>query len=311
MRRAIIRRLVQLAASLLERSGADRADRPVDANGRRGQDDQTDENNSAPAPEPEPEPEPTPGPPARQRGGGDDQSNSENDRDDNADDVDLDLDLSGMQNPCVGSTRWNHAPEMPAPPDDPAATIHATIWPEAGESDVQTGCEMAARHLEYLLLDAWGDRYDAIVTVATEAVPEYVKDRAGFKEWATNEASAVPAEHINVHAGTDGPPGSACCGWGYVNVNDYFDEIGWTADSGCVKRRRWGPVAYGVSRIMHEALHCLGISHGGDDAWLKDATVDIGGDRHSPVMGTSYVGIEADGWHLMALHPENDQQPEL
>ena len=241
---------------------------------------------------------------------GDDQADSSgDDQDDNEDDVNLDL--SGMQNPCVGSDRWDHAPTMPTPPAEPDATIDATIWPEVGSDDVRAGCEMAAAHLEYAILEAWGDTYDADVSVAEESVPEFVKDRAGFKEWANNRSSAEPAEHINVHAGTDGPPGSACCGWGYVNVEDYFDGCSWDAASGCVKRRRWGPTAYGLSAIIHEGLHCIGISHAGDDAWVKSATVEIGGDQHSPIMGTSYAGVGEQGWHLIELHPDNNQRPEL
>ena len=221
------------------------------------------------------------------------------------------LDLDGMQNPCVGSDRWDHAPTMPTPPAEPDATIDATIWPEVGSDDVRAGCEMAAAHLEYVVLEAWGDTYDADVSVAEESVPEFVKDRAGFKEWAQDRSSTKPAEHINVHAGTDGPPGSACCGWGYVNVEDYFDGCSWDAASGCVKRRRWGPTAYGLSAIIHEGLHCIGISHAGDNAWVKSATVEIGGDQHSPVMGTSYAGVGEQGWHLIELHPDNNQRPEL
>lgn len=81
------------------------------------------------------------------------QSDSKDDEDD-ADENNIDVDLDGMQNPCVGSDRWDHAPAMPTPPDEPDATIDATIWPEAGSDDVRAGCEMAAAHLEYVVLEA-------------------------------------------------------------------------------------------------------------------------------------------------------------
>jgi len=225
--------------------------------------------------------------------------------------VDEELDLDGMQNPCVGSDRWDHAPEMPTPPEDPDATIDVLLWPETGSDDVRAGCEMAAAHLKYVILEAWGDQYDVDVAVSEEAVPEYIKDRAGFKEYARNEADRSPSEHINVHVGTDGPAGTACCGWGYVNAEDYFEGLSWDPASNCVKRRRAGSTGYGLSAVIHEALHCVGISHTGDDAWLKEATVDIQGTQHSPIMGTSYVGIKTNGWHLIELHPDNDQRPEL
>jgi len=244
--------------------------------------------------------------------GEDDSEDNEDQADssDGSDQDDINLNLSGMENPCVGSEEWDHAPEMPTPPEDPDATIDAKLWPEAGSDSVRAGCEMAAAHLEYVVLEAWGDQYDVDISVATEAVPEHIKDRAGFKEFAQTRAVETPAEHVNVHAGTDGPPGSACCGWGYVNVEDYFDGLSW-GESSCVKRRRWGAVGYGLSVVIHEGLHCIGIAHVGDHEWLKSATVDIGGDRHSPIMGTSYIGIEENGWHLMELHPRNDQRPDL
>ena len=319
MIRAICRRLVELLRSLLGRADSDpdpRAEQDTgqaDAGGERdGQDDQRDQadqtDGSNPA-TPTPEPEPGPDPPADSSGGEDSQGDSEDVDDDNEDDINLDL--SGMQNPCVGSDRWDHAPEMPTPPEEPDATIDAKLWPEAGSDSVRAGCEMAAAHLEYVVLEAWGDQYNVDISVATEAVPEHIKDRAGFKEYAQTKAAETPAEHVNVHAGTDGPPGSACCGWGYVNVDDYFDGLTWNPESGCVKRRRWGPVGYGLSIVIHEGLHCIGIAHVGDHKWLKSATVDIRGDRHSPIMGTGYIGIKEDGWHLMELHPRNDQRPDL
>lgn len=227
------------------------------------------------------------------------------------DDSDDEVDLSGMTNPCVGDGRWQHAPPEPPRPDNPDATIEAKLWPERGRDATEVGCRMTAAHFEYVILDAWGDEgIDADVRVADRAVPEYVKDRAGFKEWARNETDEPAAEHINVHVGTDGPAGSACCGWGYVNVAGYFDGVTW-GNGDCVKRRRWGPVGYGVSAIIHEALHCIDVSHEGEYAWLKRETVEIRGESHVPIMGTSYAGARDRDWHLIALHPENDQRPEL
>jgi hypothetical protein len=315
MLRPILKKLVQLLSSLFQDAGddrnGDRADHADDQGSHEGDspaadpDDGASETPTGPSDDP-----PADGGSAYNGKGSDTGESSESESNLNRS-VDEELDLDGMQNPCVGSDRWDHAPAMPTPPEDPDATINVLLWPEMGSDDVRAGCEMAASHLEYVILEAWGDQYDVNVTVSEETVPEYIKDRAGFKEYARNEADRSAAEHINVHVGTDGPAGTACCGWGFVNAEDYFEGISWDPASNCVKRRRAGSTGYGLSAVIHEALHCVGISHTGDDAWLKKATVDIQGTRHSPIMGTSYVGIKTNGWHLIELHPDNDQRPEL
>jgi hypothetical protein len=222
------------------------------------------------------------------------------------DEDELELDMPAI--PCVGDPKWSHAPPAPERPTNPLVVMDVKLWPEQGSPETREGCRMARDHFEYVVLDAWAHvGVDVTVTVADDAVPEYIKDRSGFKEYAMTRSQEPVAQHVNVHAGTDGPPGSACCGWGYVNVAGRFDGLEWT-DEDCVKRRRGGSAARGVASIIHEGLHCVGISHEGEYAWLKEEKLWIGGQSHVSIMGTSYVNA---AMHLMALHPDNDQVPEF
>lgn len=238
----------------------------------------------------------------------DDQANRPDDdvkdSDNNGDDGDeIDVDVDWPPHPCV---------EWPAVTDDPAAVIDVQLYHERGSEASERGCRMTAPHFEYVLKEAWGDRYRADVRVADEPVPEYINDRAGVKEWAAEQFDGSPAEHVNIYVDPGSGEeidGTACCGWGYVSSGHLFAEASWSPES-CVKRRRWGPVGYGLSVNIHEGLHCIGMSHENDHDHLK-STVREWGTQHSPVMATSYVGIETDGWHLIELHPENDQAPEL
>lgn len=229
--------------------------------------------------------------------------------DDGDDNVDIPEGAMPPEVPCVGDEAderwrsWDQWRDWPEPPQDTEDTIEVKFWPEAGHPGISDGCRMAADHMEYAVLDAFGDSYDVTAGVSNTEVPEHVKDRSGFKEYVTEQADENPARHVNVHLGSDGPPGSACCGYGYVCVEDYFDDFEWTGDD-CVKRRRWGPDAYGCAAALHEAMHCLGLTH-----YKKETTVD--NQRHSTLMGVSYTSQDESGWHLFELHPNDDQQPTL
>lgn len=223
--------------------------------------------------------------------------------------VDIPDDAMPPEVPCVGNAAdnrwqtWDQWRPMPTPPDDPTDTIEVKLWPERGHPDIHTGLEMTAPHMEYAVLDAYGDTYDITVTVADTAIPEYVKDRSGFREYVRERSDEEPARHVNVHAGSDGPPGTGCCGWAYANVEDYFDGVTWTTGD-CVKRRRWGPNAYAAVRVIHEGLHGLDLTH-----YKEETRVD--GVWHSTLMGVSYTSNEEKGWHLFELHPEDGQRPTL
>lgn len=205
------------------------------------------------------------------------------------------------ENPCVGEEIPEYPErEVPEPPrpEDPVATIDAKIWPEEGNSDLRSGCEMAAAHLEYALLKHYGDKYDAHVVVSEMDVSEGVRDRATFKDWVKSQDEERLGTHINTHVGTDGSRGSACCGFGHIRVGDLFDDVTWTDDS-CVKRRRYGPAAYGVQQILHESFHQIGISH-----FKKEITID--GSSHSTIVGSTYTLADENDWHLFELHPGDD-----
>lgn len=205
--------------------------------------------------------------------------------------------------PCVGQElpEWpeKEVPQ-PTPPDNPKATITGKIWPIEGNTDLQAGCEMAAQHLEYALLKSYGDQYDAHVEVSETVVPRGVRDRASFKDWVTTVSDEPPAQHINTHVSSRGPPGSACCGFGSITIRELFDGVSWNPEDGdCVKRRRWGQAAYAVQQILHESFHQLGISH-------MKREVEVRGDMHSTVMGATYTSSKESGWHLYELHPADD-----
>jgi hypothetical protein len=313
MSRPIYQRLIQLLRSLLGRGGSD--DQPApraeqDTDQETGQtESESDANRTADDPD-------------RPKGGDerDDQADrpdgdvedgssdgagdEEEEADQDGDSSDeIDVDINWPPHPCV---------EWPAVTDDPEAVIDMQLFHERGSEASERACRMTAPHFEYVLEEAWGDRYRADVSVADEAVPEYINDRAGFKKWAAERSDESPAEHVNVYVDPGSGEeidGTACCGWGYVSSGHLFEETSWGPES-CVKRRRWGPVGYGISVIIHEGLHCIGLSHENSNDHLK-STVREYGRQHSPVMATSYVGIETDGWHLIELHPENDQTPDL
>lgn len=204
-----------------------------------------------------------------------------------------------------GSVEW------PDPPADAEATIEVKLWPAAGDYNVRRGCAMTAEHFQYVLLEGFGDRYDASVDVASEGVPPGVRDRSAFKDWLLEDGSGTadeaPAAHANVFVDARNWGGSACCGFGHVSLGTRFDDPTWNA----VKRRRYGRDAYFMSAIIHEGMHCIGVSHEDSNEWLerrRRGTVEIDGEPHSPIMGTGYLDFEEDGWHLFELHPDNDQQ---
>lgn len=301
MRRPIYQRLCQLLRSLLGRGGSDpdaRAEQDTDQ--ETGQADaEADANRTVDDPD-------------RPKGGGDERDDQA-DRPDGAGDEEadqdgdssdgIDVDINWPPHPCV---------EWPAVTDDPEAVIDMQLYHERGSEASERACRMTAPHFEYVLEEAWGDRYRADVSVADEPVPEYINDRAGFKEWAAEQFDGRPAEHVNIYVDPGSGEeidGTACCGWGYVSSGHLFEDASWSPES-CVKRRRWGPVGYGLSVTIHEGLHCIGLSHENDHDHLK-STVRKYGRQYSPIMATSYVGIETDGWHLIELHPENEQAPEL
>jgi hypothetical protein len=300
MLRTIYQRLCQLLRSLLGRGGSD-----PDARAEQDTDQETGQADAAS--EAETNADRTAD--ERRRAGGDTGGEPDN-QDDRGDDVedddssgDIDVNFDWPPHPCV---------EWPAVTDDPEAVIDVQLYHERGSEASARGCRMTAQHFEYVLEEAWGDRYQADVSVANEPVPEFVNDRAGFKQWARERSDERPAEHVNIYVDPGSGEeinGSACCGWGYVSSGHLFEEKSWGPES-CVKRRRWGPVGYGISSIIHDGLHCIGMSHENAHDYLK-STVQEYGRRHSPIMATSYVGIETDGWHLIELHPENAQAPQL
>jgi len=188
---------------------------------------------------------------------------------------------SGMNWPPTPCVEW------PDRPENPAATIAIKLYYREGDAHGREACRICQPHIEWALLDAWGDRFDLDVDIAIhdEAVPagsDGVTDPGDFDDWVWDAVgSAGMAKDCNLLIADIGA-GAAGGYTGYVNGPHYFAGKEWTDDS-CVVAYGGGSKKEGIGRVLHEALHCLGITH--DDA---EDQVEYLGTQYTPPMLMSY-----------------------
>jgi hypothetical protein len=187
---------------------------------------------------------------------------------------------------------WPPTDPVPWPdrPDDPEGTIKVRLYHADAELGLQA-CRQTAPHLEWALLDAWSDRFDldVDVTVRAEPVPDKAADPETFDNWIW-EGGVEMAKDANILV-VDSGAGAAGGYSGHVNGPEYFDGWGFdslTADEGEPQVVPYGDseARVGCNRIIHETLHCLGLSHNG--RFDEFELVDWYGQSYLPPLWTSY-----------------------
>jgi len=149
----------------------------------------------------------------------------------------------------------------PSRPDDPAGTIEVRLYHADTNLGLQA-CRQTAPHLEWALLDAWGERFDldVDVTVRTESVPDKHATQEDFDNWIwTDDCTMAKDANILI---VDSGAGAAGGYSGFVNGPSYFDEWGFDPTDH-ITPYGGGEGREGVNRVIHETIHCCGISHNG------------------------------------------------
>jgi hypothetical protein len=176
-------------------------------------------------------------------------------------------------------------------PVQPENTIEIRLYHADAELGLQA-CRQTAPHLEWALLDAWANRFDldVNVTVRAKPVPEKAADPETFDNWIWEDGVSM-AKDANILV-VDSGAGAAGGYSGHVNGPEYFD--GWefdpsvTYDEGQPQVVPYGDseARVGLNRVIHETLHCLGLSHNG--RFDEFELVDWYGQSYLPPLWTSY-----------------------
>jgi len=187
---------------------------------------------------------------------------------------------------------WPPADPVPWPnrPDDPEGTIEVRLYHADADLGLQA-CRQTAPHLEWALLDAWADRFDldVDVTVRAEPVPDEAADPEHFDNWIWEDGVSM-AKDANILV-VDSGAGAAGGYSGHVNGPEYFDGWGFepvTGDEGQPQVVPYGDseARVGCNRVIHETLHCLGLSHNG--RFDEFELVEWYGESYLPPLWTSY-----------------------
>jgi hypothetical protein len=212
----------------------------------------------------------------------DDQADSKDgsDQDDSSDDLDI------QWPPERDPVPW------PARPDDPENTIEVRLFHADPDLGLQA-CRQAAPHLAWALLDAWSERFglDVDVTVRTEPVPDEHTDPGAFSSWIWDDVEM--AKDANILIVNSGGAGAAAGYSGFINGPDYFAGWGFDpAETDAEGRAEVTPYGggegrEGANRVIHETLHCLGISHANGRLEAL-STVEWYGTSYLPPLLTSY-----------------------
>ena len=154
-------------------------------------------------------------------------------------------------------------------------------------------CQQTAPHLAWALLDAWGERFglDVDVSVRTEPVPDEAAALEHFDNWIwTDDCElAKDANILIVDSGSVTAGGYS----GFINGPSYFEGWGFDPDDVDTEGRPQvtpyggGEAREGVNLVIHETLHCLGLSHANGRLW-ELSEVEWYGDGYLPPLLTGY-----------------------
>jgi len=287
MLRTIYQRLCQLLRSLLGRGGSDpdaRAEQDTDQ--ETGQADATSEA-EANADRPDDE---------RRRPGGD-AGGEPNDRPDDVDPDDAGDEEADQDDDSSDDLKVQWPPERdpvpwPARPDEPKNTIEVRLFHADSGLGLQA-CRQTAPHLKWSLLDAWSERFGlgVDVTVREAPVPDEHTDPGAFSSWIWDDVEM--AKDANILIVNSGGAGAAAGYSGFINGPDYFAGWGFDpAETDAGGRAEVTPYGggegrEGANRVIHETLHCLGISHANGRLEAL-STVEWYGTSYLPPLLTSY-----------------------
>jgi len=179
----------------------------------------------------------------------------------------------------------------PNRPDEPGGTIEVRLFHTDSELGLQA-CRQTAPFLEWALLDAWAERFnlDVDVSIRTEPVPDEHATPEDFDNWIwTDDCEMAKDANILVAESATGAAGGYS---GHVSGPDHFEGWGFNPDNTDDEGRpKVVPYGGGESRrgtnlIIHETLHCLGLSHNG--RFDEFSLVSWYGQDYLPPLWTSY-----------------------
>jgi hypothetical protein len=225
-----------------------------------------------------------------------------------SDDVDADTEADVNAEADVESESVNHSSDesvglswpprepvsWPERPDDPDGTIEVRLYHDDDSLGLRA-CRQTAPYLEWAMLDAWADRFnlDAEVTVREEPVPDAGDDTGSFDNWIwTDECDmAKDANMLVVESGEGGAAGGYS---GFVEGPEDFEGWGYdpeeTDEDGnpAIVPYGGGEPRKAVNTVIHEVLHCLGLSHNGRFSEFEE--VEWYGTSYCPPLWTTYRG---------------------
>lgn len=212
----------------------------------------------------------------------DDQVASSDGSDQDGDSDDLDIQWPPERDPIP----W------PSRPDEPENTIEVRLYHADPDLGLQA-CRQTAPHLAWALLDAWGERFglDVNVTVREAPVPDAHVAHEAFSSWiwTENVKMAKDANILIIDSGAGAAGGYS----GFINGPEYFEGWGFdpaeTDDEGRPQVTPYGGGSSreGVNRVIHETLHCLGLSHA-NGRLGELSTVDWFNTSYLPPLLTGY-----------------------
>jgi hypothetical protein len=208
-------------------------------------------------------------------------------------DASEDVSINHSGNEEIGISWPRRKPEpWPDRPDDPENTIEVRLYHNDPDMGLQA-CRQVAPHLEWALLDAWADRFDldAHVTVREEPVGDEAADAKYFDNWIWTDECEM-AKDANMLIVNNGQGGAAGGYSGFVEEPSDFEGFGHdpgeTDEDGnpAVIPYGGGEARLGVNCVIHEVLHCLGISHNG--RFSEFEFVDWYSQAYLPPLWTTY-----------------------
>jgi len=179
--------------------------------------------------------------------------------------------------------RWPPNPKVEAPHrGEGEETVEIRLFHRDGDDGGHLAARQVASHMEYCFAEAWGSDYIIDVTVVDTPVPKDIETRDEFDDYVWDLPDEERAEDANVLLFDEG--GISGTGGGYVAVINALEDLrGWGYDPEDQPRAYGGGSArYATNTVIHEAGHCLGLSHDGEKT-------EIYGNQYVPPMITSYA----------------------
>lgn len=215
-------------------------------------------------------------------------------------DADLDIEYP----PYIGADT-SMSPSFPDPPADPVGTIEVNLyWQEDWQ---YRACNQCVRYVEYCLLDAYSPQgFDVDVQVYPEPIPSDATSYDAFKSWYWGLDGGMAKDANIALVDYGGVYGEAGGYGGWINPS-FFQDWGRDPDD-AIKNvggdgGQDGPT-FGISVLLHEIGHCLGLGH----MPSGDNKVRAWGDTWVSPMDAGYENSDATRY-IFEYHPALKDNP--